>query len=89
MLMLGWQSGCSGFWWIMPLALFIMFIGCIFMMRGSSCMPGRPSPQGKAPRFPDDSAREILDKRYALGEIDRKEFEEMKNLITGDGQQNP
>jgi len=32
-------------------------------------------------RFSTDSAEEILNKRYALGEIDEKKYEEMKNKI--------
>lgn len=83
--MFGWEHGCAGFWWICPIAIFILIIGCIFMMRGCSCMPGRYSPDGKTHRFSDNSAMEILDKRYALGEIDRKEYEEMKNKVTENG----
>lgn len=79
--MFGCEHGCPSFWWIGPIFLFILIIGCIFIMRGCSCMSGWHFPGGRTRRFTDKSATEILDKRYALGEIDRKEYEEMKNLI--------
>jgi len=79
--MFGWAYGYAGFWWIIPLFIFIMIIACIFMMRGCSCMSGwRYSGKGSR-RFSTDSAEEILNKRYALGEIDEKKYEEMKNKI--------
>jgi uncharacterized membrane protein len=77
----GWEHGFASFWWIFPIFIFVMIIACIFMMRGCSCMSGRRSFR----RFSDDSPEEILKKRYALGEIDRKEYEEiMAGIIRKD-----
>lgn len=76
--------GCAGFWWIFPIFIFILIFACIFMMRGCSCMSGRRFSGGRTRRFSADSAEEVLDKRYALGEIDRKEYEEIKNKISRD-----
>ena len=73
-----WHS----FWWIMP--IFMMLL-CFFMMRGRRgfrmcCFGPRDidSHQTKG----SDSAIEILDKRYASGEIDKDEYEEIKRILT-------
>ena len=68
-------------WWIMPL---VMIIFCLFIMRGRSgsmmCWPGSHKEDSS---FISDSnsAMEILEKRYALGEIEREEFEEKKKEL--------
>jgi len=81
------------FWWIFPLMFFVMMIVmCIFMMRrgGMGCM-WRDRMMDR-PEFRDamkrgwgersESALEILDKRYAQGEIEKQEYEEKKAAIT-------
>ncbi len=61
-------------WWIIPLAMMIL---CFIMMRGRrGCMTG----WSKSPRT-TETAREILDKRYALGEISKEEYQERKRDI--------
>ena len=71
-----------GWWWIFPFAMIVL---CVFMMRGrTGCMTGW-STCGSATTTsaisPSDSAREILDKRYALGEINKEEYEEKRKDI--------
>ena len=62
-------------WWIIPIG---MIIFCFIMMRGHrGCLTG-----WSRSHHVTESAREILDKRYALGEIGKEEYEEKKRLIT-------
>jgi putative membrane protein len=66
-----------GWWWIFPIAMIVL---CVLMMRGrTGCMTGW-STSHRSTRTnaisPSDSAGEILDKRYALGEISKEEYEQ-------------
>jgi putative membrane protein len=61
-------------WWLIPLAMMIL---CFIMMHGRrSCSMG-----GARSRHTAESAREILDRRYALGEIGKEEYQEKKRDI--------
>ena len=74
-------------WWIFPL---IMMILCFFMMRrrGGSMMCGFGSRwNGRYPDKGADSAMDILDRRYASGDIDRIEYEEKKLALTASDDQ--
>lgn len=70
-----WMGQGFGFMWLIPLFFFVVVI---FFMRG---MFGRGcgSRGGNTP--PTESAREILEKRLAKGEITREEFEEIKKTL--------
>ena len=71
----------SSLWWIFPL---VMIGLCFFMMRGrkGSIMCGLGSHHPESDSISDsDSAMDILDKRYALGEVNKEEYEEKKNVI--------
>ena len=70
-------------WWIFPL---VMIVLCFLMMRGrrGPMMCGFGSRWGDWGRgSSEDSARDILDKRFATGEIDRSEYEEKRNVLDG------
>jgi len=71
--MFAYEGVWNGFhWgWLIPIAMMVL---CFLMMRGrGGCMVRRH----RSPHA-GESAREILDKRYALGEIGREEYEEKK-----------
>ena len=79
--MSGSEFGDFSFWWLFPL---VMMALCFFMMRGrkGSVMCGFGSREQDTRGIKaSDSAKDILDKRFALGEIDRQEYEEKKQLI--------
>ncbi len=58
-------------WWLIPVA---MMVFCFLMMhRGGGCMMGHHRSR--------ESAREVLDRRYASGEIGKEEYEEKKRHI--------
>lgn len=74
---------CSfSWWWIVPI---IMMILCFFMMRrrrGSMmCGFGSRVVAGQQTEVAG-SAKDILDKRYASGEINKDEYEEKKRALT-------
>ena len=69
------------YWWIFPI---VMMILCFLMMRrsrwGRMCCFGPRGIDDRQARD-SDSAVEILDKRYASGEIDKAEYEEKKRAL--------
>ena len=75
-----------GWWWLFPLLMIVFCIVMMFMMRRRMprMMAGMMDTQGfgakpeNRPLAPTDSARDILDKRYALGEISKEEYEKKK-----------
>ncbi len=68
-------------WWLFPL---VMIVLCYFMMRRGmgSMMCGFGSRGADTRRIKaSDSAMDILDKRYVLGEINKEEYEEKKRTM--------
>lgn len=79
--MYGSEYFSSSLWWIFPI---LMIAICFFMMRGrrSSMMCGFGSPDKKSHYIStSDSSTDILDKRYASGEIDKEEYEDKKRTL--------
>jgi uncharacterized membrane protein len=70
-------------WWVFPL---VMMVFCFFMMRGrggSMCGFGSHS-AGSDGAQATDSAKGILERRYARGEIDRTEYEEKSKVLVSE-----
>jgi putative membrane protein len=65
----GWFG--MGLWWILLVALVVALGAWVFMRAGDS------------PPAPRETARDILDKRYARGEIGRDEYEQKKRDLAG------
>lgn len=69
-------------WWLIPIAMMIL---CFFMMRGRRgsmmCGFGSRGP-GWQHTGNSESAIDILDKRYASGEINKDEYQEIKRSLT-------
>ena len=70
-----WGGGW-GFWWIFPLFMLFMIVMCVFfMMRG-------PWGHGhQSGRDATTSALQILNERFAKGEISKEEFEEKRSIL--------
>jgi putative membrane protein len=69
-----------GWMWIVPLSFVIicLFIAFAYLFRGPRWFYG---PRGRQEL--GEAAREILDRRYASGEITREQYEEMKRVLVG------
>lgn len=59
--------GMHFFWWILWILIFVWIFATPYKI------PGR--------RFKKDTALEILNKRLASGEIESKEYEELKKVL--------
>ena len=76
--MMGWGSGMGGFGIILNIIIWVaVIIGIVFLVRW---IAGFAKQKDQATK--EDSALEILKKRYASGEINKEEFEQKKKDIT-------
>lgn len=78
--MYGSELSNFSFWWIVPI---LMMILCFLMMRGrrGSMMCGFGS-RGIDSQQSGASDSDLLDKRYASGEINKEEYEEKRRTLT-------
>lgn len=70
-----WGGGW-GFWWIFPLFMAFMVMMCIFFMMRAPWGHGHQSG-----RDATTSALQILNERFARGEIQKEEYEEKKTIL--------
>ena len=73
-----WWGHGFGFMWLIPLFFFVVMLFCMRGMFGKGS-PGYGTHGDDTPHL--GSAREILDKRFAKGEITKEEYEEMKKAL--------
>jgi len=70
-----WPNGWWGpFPWMGIFPLIFLVVLLLFLFRGA----GWPGCGGHRTRDREESAREILDRRYARGEITREQYQQMK-----------
>jgi putative membrane protein len=75
---MGWGYGMGWFWNIIMVAFWIaVIVGIIFLIRWLVVSTGG---SGRSARS-EDSALDILKRRYARGEINKEEFEEKKKAL--------
>jgi len=74
-----WGPHFFGWMWILPAVFLIVCLVFLFsfFFRGSGCWGGRHRHRHDNA----ESARDILDKRYAKGEIAKDQYEEMKRVL--------
>ncbi len=71
-----WWQG-MGFMWIFPLFFIIgMALCALFMFRGGGWGCHRHGEHDRS-----ESPRDILDRRFARGEIDRAKYDEMRDVL--------
>ena len=73
-----WGLQLWGWMWIFPLSFMAvcLFFLLAYLFRGPRWFYGRADRQ-----VLHEAAREILDRRYASGEITRDQYEEMKRVL--------
>jgi putative membrane protein len=76
---MGWGYGMGGFSSIIMIAFWVAaIVGVIFLIRWLVVSTGGSGRLGRS----EDSALEILKRRYARGEINKEEFEEKKKDLS-------
>ena len=84
-----WDNGFgSGFGWVgfffMVLFLVIIIVGVVLVVRSlSNQNRGHEATRNQPPSERSATPLEVLEERYARGEIDRQEFLDRKSDLTG------
>ena len=75
-----WGPHMWGWMWIFPLSFLVvcLFFLFVYLFRGP-----RWFCSSRDRRDLGEAAREILDRRYANGEITKEQYEEMKRVLAG------
>ena len=84
-----WGDGYGApFWWMFPMMMLFFFIACaaIFFFARGICTGGSHHWGPRMSYDPSQSALQILNERFARGEIQKEEFGERKAAILSGGQ---
>jgi putative membrane protein len=73
-----WWHGLWWFMWVAPVIVLVIF--AVVLLRDS---PRWWIDRTRERLHHHETAREILDRRYASGEITREQYEEMKRVLMG------
>jgi putative membrane protein len=76
-----WWGHGFGFMWIFPLLFFVVIM---LFMRGMCGQGSRGCGSHGHGTSHEENAREILDKRFAKGEISKEEYEGMKKSLSNE-----
>ena len=79
-----WHMGNGAGWW-MVFGSVMMVIFWIVIIWAVTAVVRRPPEHGGRERTNESTALEILERRYANGELTHEEFESMKRRLTGSG----
>lgn len=73
----GWRawSGGWGYWWIFPLTMLLVFAACMFFVMSRFMAPHHSRARGTG------LALELLDERFARGDITEEEFEKKRTIL--------
>ncbi len=81
------------FWWgpmwffpmVMPIIMLVVLLFCLYFIfgRGGFRPPGHNTDRPYSHAGEEESALEILKKRYAKGEITKEQYEEMRRILAG------
>lgn len=75
-MMSGWGGGWAG--WTMYLGMIVFWVGLVALIVWGLRGAAGSGPAQAAPQPVHESARDVLKRRYAAGEIDAAEFEQKK-----------
>jgi len=84
---MGWGMGWAWLFWILLIVGVVVLVTLLVLVvsRGGPG-PGRQDGPRTPPAGPAPSrAREILEERYARGEISAEEFQERRRMLEGNG----
>ena len=73
-----WWHG-MGFMWVFPFLFLIVLVLCITLFVRGPWWIGR----GRGDSGNRETPREILDRRFASGELTKEQYEEMKRTLAG------
>jgi putative membrane protein len=73
-----WWPHMWAWMWVLPLTFLVLCLIFLlaYLFRGNGFFCGR-----RDRRMLGEAAREILDRRYASGEISKEQYEEMKRVL--------